>query len=74
MGQLMSVIEEIWKVSEKDFNRIDKVVEIADRICRSQKANEIIEASKVSNERPRLCAERIYCFLKEDIRENESPN
>lgn len=67
-GQLMSVIEEIWKVSEKDFNRIDKVVEIADRICRSQKANEIIEASKVSNERPRLCAERIYCFLKEDIR------
>lgn len=70
-NQLTSIIEDVWKVSEKDFKRVDKVVETSNRICRGQKAGEIIGKSESDKERPRLCAERIYCMLKDEIKEEQ---
>ncbi len=67
-GELTSIIEDIWKVSEKNFKMIDTVKKVADRVCRLEKASEIIEESKEDEDRPRFCAEKIYCILKSEIR------
>lgn len=69
--ELIGVLEDVWKISEKDFNRVDMVLSAADEICRTVQAEEIISISKFNNERPRLCAERIYCMLKDKIRKPE---
>ena len=69
--ELIGVLEDVWGVSEKDFKRVDMVVATADEICRTESAEKIISMSKLNNERPRLCAERIYCILKDKIRKPE---
>jgi len=69
--ELNNILEEVWRVSEKDFKRVDSMVSVVDKVCRNQRAEEIIESSKSSGERPRLCAERIYCTLKDEIKEEQ---
>ena len=66
-SELSQIIKEIWKVSEKNFRMMDAVRKTADRVCRLDKAGEIIFDSKEDEERPRLCAEKIYCILKSEI-------
>lgn len=74
-SELIGVFQDIWKVSEKDFSKVDEIVKEADSVCRTQNAEKVILNSKSNGERPRLCAERIYCILKDEIRKpNESPN
>ncbi len=69
-GELADIIQDIWKVSEKNFAMVDQVLKMADSICRSEKGDEIIAESKADEDRPRFCAEKIYCIMKDRIRKS----
>jgi 2'-5' RNA ligase len=66
-GQLVNILMEINRISEKSFSKVDEILTVADNLCRSEKAGALISESSSNGERVNLCAEKLYCRLKSEI-------
>tara|TARA_Y100000310_G_scaffold278009_1_gene296193 strand:+ start:121 stop:435 length:315 start_codon:yes stop_codon:yes gene_type:complete len=55
-----TILEEVDKMSEKDFKRVDAMMNKADHICRRKDNVPVILQCKLDGKRPQLCAEILF--------------
>lgn len=57
---LIGILMEVQRISEKDFKKIDNIVELVKNYLSENDIKNIILDCEQNNKRPRLCAELIY--------------
>lgn len=57
---LIGILMDIERISEKDFKKIDNIVELVKNYLSENEVKSIISECEQNNKRSRLCAELIY--------------